>query len=182
MTLFSEYPPTLLIVPHQQWRRGRSQGEIRWRLRWPPKYSHWCRQRKAAAHALCLYKQDDTSSWLVMLSLTGLDQVLCSSACAACVATEVGPAYLPGMCFALSKGGQKFVIKWCCESFNLSTYNCFSLKRLLWKKGHFSAQSCSSTKCITHCTETQVPISKSNLIKKGWQCCEKFDWHLHLTL
>ena len=39
LAFFAKYPSILLLVSKsqflQQWRTGRSQGEIRWRLRWP---------------------------------------------------------------------------------------------------------------------------------------------------
>ena len=131
------------------------------------------RNKEKQQHMHCTWitsrvTQTDTNSWVVIISVTGLDRVVCSSACASwvrclaslVVAMEICLAYLVGMCFTLSGGGQKFPPKHCCESFNLRTYDCFALKRLLRKKGHFSVQSCSSTKRITQNIEMQTSWSK----------------------
>lgn len=80
------YPLDSLKVPLlQQWRRGRSQGEIRWRLRQPQNTSIDGNKEKLQHMLLCLYKQDDTNSWLVVMSLTsnGLLLCLCCLVCGA---------------------------------------------------------------------------------------------------
>lgn len=162
MALFSEYPPTLLIV--SKCHSFSSEGaEARERLGWgwdDPKIHPLMETKKSCNTCSCVCRMTQTPG----LSLCHWHQVVCSSACAACVwglaslvaAAEAGPACLVGMCFALGDGGQKFAIKWCHESFNLSTCNYLSLKRLLWKKGNFSVQSCSST-AQKH---KQVPVSE----------------------
>lgn len=162
LALSSEYSPILLIVSKSH-SFSREQAEAKETKMIATYGIERNKKKKAATRALGLgYKQDDTNSWLVIISLTVLNQVVCSSACDACVwcLAALVVACLAGMCFALSDGGQKSALKWCRASFNLSTYNCFSLKRVLWKKGRFSVQSCSSTKCITSRTETKSSPNK----------------------
>lgn len=100
----------------------------------------------------CHYATDRPGWSGLLLCLCCLCVVLSISGCC-----NRGWPCLPGW-YVLSP--EKFTIKWCHESFNLGTYNCFFLNRLLWKRGHFSVQSCSSIKCITHCTEMQIRPNK----------------------
>lgn len=76
--------------------------------------------------------------------------------------------------FPLRSSGWKFMLKCCCESIHLRSYDCCAQKRLLGKKGQFSVLSHSSIKHITQSTKTQTSLSKVNLTKHRWQCSEKF--------
>lgn len=174
MAVFAKYPFILLLVLKsqflQQWRTGKSPGEIRWRLTqpqiWPsmeikkssstcPVPGLWAGWHKLTQTPALLLFQPGSSGLLIcwcfpsaVLSISG-----CSNGDLPC---------LPGWyaLYTLSSGGQKFALKCCCESFNLRTYDCFALKRLLRKKGHLSVHSCSSTKCITQSTEMQTSQNK----------------------
>lgn len=81
------YPLDSLKVPLLQQWRGRSQGEIRWRLRWPQNTSIDGNKEKLQHMLLCLYKQDDTNSWLVIMSLTSSGLLLCL--CCLCVGLSI---------------------------------------------------------------------------------------------
>lgn len=125
------------------------------------KHSHRRKEKPQHMHRAWIISrvtETDTNSWVVIISVSGLDQVVCSSTCASqvqcwaflVVAMEIYPAYLVVMRFTPHSGdAQKFALK-CCESFNLRTCDFFTLKRLLRKKCHFSVHSCFS---INHHTK-----------------------------
>lgn len=162
---FAECSSILLFVSKshflQQWRTGRSQGEMRWRQGWPQIQSLTETKKSSNTRSASGLQQGDTNphspgfryfsqrpgSSRLLICLCFLSLVLSISV----VAMEVCPVYLVD--FTLSSGSQKFALKHCCESFNLKAYDCFALKRLSRKKDDCSVQSCSSTKHIAQRTE-----------------------------